>query len=215
MSKIKVKLGKREVYLTKSRSFVGLKPSTPTAFDSSANVKSAVRKKVYEFLGGFNVMSLQSRGSGLDDALDVIRSYDSVDVGTHVYYAEGSNKMLVPTGEIYIKFYEGVSEEEQNLVLDEYNLTLSRRRNSQSIVAKVTANSLNPIKIAAQLQQFSLIQSAEPDLDAQVDEYDFTEPDDDLLDHQWHLRNTGTIPDKKRCRFESSRCMETIRRHGF
>ena len=198
MSKIKVKLGKREVFLTKSSSFVGLKPTTPTAFDSSSNVKSAVRKKVYDFLGGFSVMSLQSRGAGLDDALDVIRSYDSVDVGTHVYYAEGSNKMLIPTGEIYIKFHEGVSEEEQNLVLDEYNLKLARRRNSQSIVASVTANSPNPLKVAAQLQQFSLIQSAEPDMDAQVDEYDFIEPDDDLLDHQWHLRNNGVIPDSSR-----------------
>ena len=106
--------------------------------------------------------------------------------------------MLIPTGEIYIKFYEGVSEEEQNLVLDEYNLELARRRNSESIVARVTANSLNPLKIAAQLQQFSLVLSAEPDLDAQVDEYDFTEPDDELLNHQWHLRNNGVIPDSSR-----------------
>ena len=36
--------------------------------------------------------------------LDEVREYDTVDVGTHVYYAEGSDRMLIPTGEIYITF---------------------------------------------------------------------------------------------------------------
>ena len=56
--------------------------------------------------------------------------------------------MLIPTGEIYITFQEGVSQEEQELVLDEYHLELDRRRSTESIVAKVTYRSKNPLKVA-------------------------------------------------------------------
>ena len=196
MSKIKVNIGKREVKLSKSKKLVGLKRK-PQFNEPQKNFKNSpfVRTSIYDSLGGFNVVTLQKNGNSLDKKLDEVREYDDVEIGTHVYYADGSNRILIPTGEIYITFHEGVSEEEQELVLDEYKLELERRRNKESIVAKVTARSKNPLKVAAELEQFSLIRVVEPDLDAVVEEYDFVEPADDLLEHLWHLKNYGFVAD--------------------
>jgi len=196
MSNIKVKIGKREMTLAKSKKLVGLKRK-PQFNQPNKNFKNSsfVRTSIYDSLGGFNVVSLEKNGKSLDKKLDQVRTYDEVEVGTHVYYADGSDRMLIPTGEIYITFHEGVSEEEQELVLDEYHLELDRRRNKESIVAKVTYRSKNPLKIAAELEHFSLIRVVEPDMDAVVDEYEFVEPADDLLEHLWHLKNYGFVAD--------------------
>ena len=195
MSNIKCNIGKRKMTVQKSKRVVGLRrrlqPNQPNNFKSAPFVKNSI----YDSLGGFNVVSLQKEGVTVDEKLDEVRSYDTVDVGTHVYYAEGSNRMLVPTGELYITFHEGVSEEEQDLVLDEYHLEIVSRKSPELIVAKVTAQSKNPLKVAAELEQFSLIRIVEPDIDAMVDEYDFVEPEDELLEHQWHLKNNGFVAD--------------------
>ena len=182
--------------LAKSKKLVGLKRN-PQFNQPDKNFKNAafVRASIYDSLGGFNVVSLEKNGKSLDNKLDQLRSYDEIEVGTHVYYADGSDRMLIPTGEIYITFQEGVSQEEQELVLDEYHLELDRRRSTESIVAKVTYRSKNPLKVAAELAQFSLIRVVEPDMDAVVDEYDFVEPADDLLEHMWHLKNYGFVAD--------------------
>ena len=121
-------------------------------------------------------------------------SAHEVQVGTHVYYAEGSNKPLVATGDIYITFEQGVSEEEQAIVLEEYRLQLVERREHGRVLARVTAQSPNTIKVAHLLQQISLVKLAEPDLDTILDEYDFQEPSDELIGQQWHLDNKGVIP---------------------
>ena len=160
--------------LAKSRKLVGLKRK-PQFNQPDKNFKdsSFVKASIYDSLGGFNIVSLEKEGESLDNKLDQVRSYDEVDVGTHVYYANGSDRILIPTGEIYITFQEEVDEEEQELVLDEYHLDIDRRRNKESIVAKVTSRSKNPLKVAAELEQFSLIRVVEPDMDAVVDEFDF------------------------------------------
>lgn len=190
MSKIKVRNGKGEVTLKKSSRFVGLKAKKSVAD------KKFVKKEVFKNLGGFNIVSLENDGKTLDDQLDQIRSEKDINVGTHVYYMEGSSqKPLVPTGEIYIIFQDQTSKEEQHLALDEFKLELVERRNDYQIVARVSKSSPNPLKVANLLQQTSLVKVAEPDIDTFVDEYAFEEPLDELLDHQWHLENPGHIVD--------------------
>ncbi|MEM6966885.1 MAG: S8 family serine peptidase [Bacteroidota bacterium] len=195
MSNIKVRFGKKELQLEKSNKIVGLKKRPSTNQPATFKGAPFVRSSIYNSLGGFNVVSLRKDGETVDDKLDEVREYDAVEVGTHVYYAEGSDRMLVPTGEIYITFHEGVGEEEQMLTLDEFKLELVRRRTKEILVAKVTRQSKNPLKVAATLEQFSLVRVAEPDIDAQVEEYDFVEPGDELLEHQWHLKNYGFVAD--------------------
>lgn len=190
MSKITIKSGKGEITLKKSSRYVGLKCEKPVT------ERDAVKKEVLSNLGGFNIVTLNKDGKTIDERLDEVREETDVEVGTHVYYVPGmSSRPMVPTGEIYVVFQDGVSEEEQLLILDEFNLKMVERRSPERIILKVTPSSPNPLKIAAILQKISLIKMAEPDLDALVEEYEFREPFDTLYNHQWQLRNPGFITD--------------------
>ena len=189
MSKYKIKCGKGELILKKSKSLVGLKTSSKRDIEKADFVK----KKHLPNLGGFKVVSLDKKDASLDDKLDEIRNERSVDVGTHVYYAEGSNKPMIPTGEIIIIFHPDVDVEEQLLVLDEFKLTLVERRADDQVIAEVTRDSKNPIKVASLLQQSSLVKVAEPDLDMLLDEYGVNTPTDRYFSEEWHLKNDGFI----------------------
>lgn len=191
MSKITIKSGKGELTLKKSKSLVGLK----TVPEKETAEQEYVEQEVLKNLGGFNVVTLKEEEKSIDEQLDKVRTKDEVEVGTHVYFAEGSNRPMVATGEIFITFERGVSVEEQNIVLDEYKLLLEERRDAENIVAKVSAQSPNPIKVANFLQQLSLVNTAVPDLDTPLDEYEFKAPVDDLLKHEWHLKNDGFVTD--------------------
>ena len=190
MSNYKIKSGKGELILKKSASLVGLK--------SIGNTNLAQKKYVKEErlpnLGGFQVVALENEGISVDEKLDEVRQKKEIELGTHVYYAEGSNRPLVPTGEIFITFQPDADEEEQKLVLDEYKLEMVERRGPDQVIARVMPDSPNPIKVASFLQQISLVKFAEPDLDMLLDEYDLTLPNDNLVPQEWHLKNEGFIP---------------------
>ncbi len=191
MSKLTVKSGKGELRLRKSAHLVGLK----TVDQQKAEDAGFVSEKVFENMGGFQVVELDTAGQDIDSRLDEVRKQDEVLVGTHVYLAEGSKKPIIPTGEILIEFHEEASEAEQQIVLEELYLELVERREANVIIAKVTSKSPNPLKVAQFLQKISLVKLAEPDLDTPLDAYAFQPPSDTLLSHQWHLRNTGRIAD--------------------
>ncbi|MEM8906486.1 MAG: S8 family serine peptidase [Bacteroidota bacterium] len=192
MSKITIKSGKGKLTLKKSGRFVGLK----AAGKKDVTKDKGVKKEVLKHLGGFHIVTLNREGKTVDDKLDELRRKKNVEVGTHVYYVEGSStRPLVPTGEIYIVFQDKTNSEEQQLVLDEYQLQLVERRGTNRIIAQVTPQSPNPLKVARALQNTSLVKLAEPDLDALLDDYELIEPEDDLFNHQWHLKNKGQIVD--------------------
>ncbi|HMP14480.1 MAG TPA: S8 family serine peptidase [Saprospiraceae bacterium] len=194
MSKLTIKSGKNELTLQKSRRLVGLKTSETTG--RSAESLDYIESEVMKNLGGFQIVTLKMAANDqLDDKLDEIRERDEVSVGTHVYFAEGSKRPIVPTGDIYIVFQEGVSEAEQLIVLETFRLALIERRSTERVLARVTPDSPNPFKVGHALQQISLVKFAEPDLDTILDEYTFALPNDDLLSHQWFLQNNGFVPD--------------------
>lgn len=191
MSKLVVKSGKGELILKKSQSLVGLKRSASAEEldlpeDSPEVIKS---------LGGFQVFRLPATGEDIDEKLDEVRAADATEVGTHVYFAEGSNNPLIATGEIFVTFEPGVSAEEQELIRESFKLVLVERRSEIQVVFRVTAESSNPLKVAHALQQLSLVKLAEPDIDTPLTSYDRIAPTDDLLPHQWHLQNLGVVPD--------------------
>ena len=191
MAKLTINSGKGKLRLRKSSSLIGLKAKDPEQVEGA----DFVSEKVYENMGGFKVVSLQKNDKGVDAQLDEVRKKDEILVGSHVYYAEGSHKPIIPTGEILIGFQEETDESEQQLVLDEFYLDLVERRSDHLIIAKVSDKSPNPLKVAQFLQKISLVKLVEPDLDTPLDEYDFRPPGDTLLAHQWQLRNTGRIVD--------------------
>ncbi len=190
MSNYKIKSGKGVLVLQKSASLVGLKGK------NIGDISEAdfVRQEVLPNLGGFKVVSLQKDGSTLDDKLDEVRLRKEVEVGTHVYFAEGSKKPLVPTGEIFIIFQPDADESEQAMVLDEFKLALVERRSADQVTAKVTKDSPNPLRVAEALQKISLVKMAEPDLDMLLEEYAFAMPTDTFIADEWHLKNDGFIP---------------------
>ena len=191
MKEITVKSGKGELVLKKSKRLVGLKATDP----EELRQKNYVDREIMSDLGGFKVIEVAQQDENIDRKLDEIREESDIEVGTHVYFTPGDNKPVIPTGRIYITFQEGVNEAEQQMVLEEYALELEERRSEVLLVAKVTARSPNPLKCAASMQQLSLVSEAEPDLDMPLDEYAFLAPRDELLSHQWHLRNMGYVPD--------------------
>lgn len=191
MSEISVKSGKGELKLHKSKQLVGLKSVAARSLEK----QPFVGKEILANLGGFQVVTLEGEVKDLDTQLDKVREEDTVAVGTHVYFAEGSNRPMIPTGEIYITFEDGVGPDEQQIVLDEYHLKIADRRSASFMVAKVTAKSPNPLKAAASLQALSLVSTAEPDIDMPMDEYAFSVPNDTLISHQWHLNNPGFVID--------------------
>ena len=190
MSKLTIQSGKGELTLHKSSALVGLK----TKEDVETADQEYVENEVIKNLGGFNVVTLKGQADSVDSKLDKVREKEEVELGTHVYFAEGSDRPMVATGELFVMFESGSSEEEQQMILDEFHLALVERRNAERVVVKVTPKSMNPFKVAAALQQISMVNLAEPDLDTVLDEY-FTPPGDDLLDHQWHLENNGFVVD--------------------
>ncbi len=187
---ITVRNGKQSLILKKSSNLVGLRSN------KSAEESSYVTKELHKNLGGFNIVQLaKSVVENIDSKLDEVRAFEEVDTGTHVYYAEGSNRPIVPTGDIFIQFQAGSSADEQNLVLQEFALKLAERKDDLNVIATVTPDSPNPLKVANALEKISLVKWAEPDLDAPMDEYNFELPKDELIEHQWHLKNEGFVVD--------------------
>jgi cell division septation protein DedD len=191
MDNITIQSDKGEINLRKSQSLVGLK-MLPTR---GLGDPSFISKEIHQSLGGFKLVKLDTSEKNINDKLDEVRDQDDVEVGTHVYYPENSNRPLIATGEIFITFEEGTSEEEQNIALDEFKLELEERRGPYFIVAKVTSESPNPIKAAHFLQESCLVRLAEPDFDTILDHYEDGLPTDTLLAHEWHLQNNGFVPD--------------------
>ncbi len=188
--KLTIKSGKGELTLKKSKRLVGLK----TVTSRSSKEEEFVDKEVLKNLGGFQVVELVDGEKNIDKKLDEVRERDEVEVGTHIYFAEGSDKPVVATGEIYVTFEEGVSLEEQKMVLEEYSLEIIERREDNYVIVRVTPQSPNPFKTAQALQDTSFVKIAEPDIDTLVDTY-FTVPKDNLLEHQWYFKNLGYVAD--------------------
>lgn len=186
MKEIKVRSEQGELLLQKSQKLVGLKTKTDAKTDEIA-------AQVIPNLGGFEVVTLQDK-EDIDTALDQVRTDDKVEVGTHVYFAKGDNRPVVPTGILYINFVDEAGEEEWQVALDAYALETMDIRPGNLVIARVTAGSPNPLKTAAALEALSLVESVVPDLDIPLDQY-FTAPRDGLYTHQWHLENDGRIDD--------------------
>ena len=191
MAKITVQTGNSELQLVKSTRLVGLKTTEPTDLTE----KSFVERRHHPHLGGFEVVALDTSRKNVDDKLDEVRRAADIRIGTHVYHPVGSQKAVVPTGDLIITFADGTNAEEQQIVLEEYALQLVEQRDERRVIARVTERSPNPVKVANYLSKVSLVSHAEPDMDMLLDEYAFAAPTDTLYHQQWHLKNDGLVPD--------------------
>ncbi len=186
MKAIHIKSENGDLKLTKSTKLVGIKTK-------QGREPGRVETNVIPDLGGFRVVTLDPNRD-VDEALDEARDNQDVEVGTHVYFAEGDNRPVVPTGMIYCQLEEGVAREESDFLVDAFHLELLEEREGGLMILRVTKDSPNPLKVAAALQKLSLVREAIPDFDVPLDQY-FTEPRDGLLNHEWHLENRGFVQD--------------------
>lgn len=186
MKEFKVKSEHGDLILRKSTRLVGLKTDDTTQ-------PNEIAAQVIPNLGGFEIVTLNDK-ENIDDALDEVRANEKVNVGTHIYFANGDNRPVVPTGIIFVTFDPGVGPDESKAVLDAFGLRILEARENNFFVVEATENSSNPLKAADQLQALNMVISAEPDLDIPLDQY-FTLPSDGFLNQQWHLKNDGRIVD--------------------
>jgi hypothetical protein len=187
MSKINIPSENGDLMLIKSTKLVGLKKQLGSRDMEDVNTH------VIPDLGGFEVVTLNP-GENIDDALDRARAHRDVEVGTHIYFAEGDNRPVIATGIIYCEMADGVGKEERQVIFDTFALEIIEDRKDGTIVCKVTPKSPNPLKVAAALVKLSMVEKAYPDLDVPLDQY-FMEPRDGLLPHEWHLENKGFVTD--------------------
>lgn len=185
--KINVPFNGRIIVLEKSDEFMGVKP--PKTTDRGLTPAFANQRKVYTRLGGFEIYKIE-KGKSTERSLDAVRSTTNL-VGTHIYQQTSNQKLFVPTGEIQINFIECTELSEQKKVLDQYSLKLVQQIDEDSVIVKTTALSPNPIKTALLLNNESLVDTAEPDLDSQPELYAIPTPPSALFHRQWHIKNTG------------------------
>jgi hypothetical protein len=194
MSSFKIRLGKGKAKVQKSKKLIGLKTMKSRSAEPVTPKNIKEEQQVHERLGGFKIFDIGNKKNA-NKALDKLRKDDEVEVGTHVYVINDGDAPLVPTGDIYITFEIGVDEEEQAIVLSEFNLELVSRRDVNKVRVSVTANSMNPVKVAYFLEKVSLVEKAHADMDSVLETYSLPEPNEHLFKYQWHMKNTGTIPD--------------------
>ena len=191
MNKIKVNLGRGFAVLTKSNKFIGvkIKPGAKTL------PKELSEKKVlHVWLAGFKIYRVGRSYKQVNAILDQVRKHPNILLGTHVYFKESSDKPIVPNGMIMVSFTGDSKKKDQDKLISKLNLKKERRLNDLKVIAQVTKNSSNPIKVCGQLIESELVAEAIPDFDIPMSTYEFTMPTEDLFPLQWYLENKGAAP---------------------
>ncbi|TDR43871.1 subtilase family protein [Tahibacter aquaticus] len=185
--------GGRELTLTKSDTLLALRarPGKDKELDTLIRASAAVSASPQARLGGFRLLSTDTPLEATNATLDHLRSAAAVDVGSHVFHTSGDGVPFVPTGQLFIRFKPAASVEERDQLIESNGLALVEARGDDDLIAKVTALSENPVKVAARLQQSALVAVAEPELSSPGQLKHVLIPSDPLLNEQWHLRNIG------------------------
>ena len=142
-------------------------------------------------IGGFKIISVDEAKVDAGKTLDQLRLDSAVAVGTHVFELPEGRGLYVPTGDLYIEFNPNTPIAERNTLVEKFALQIKEARGADGLIATVTRDSPNPIKVAAALQQDKNILLAEPDLASKILAKGMALPTDSLISDQWHLKNVG------------------------
>ncbi len=192
MDKVNIKYGGQNLQLVKSKKLVGIRP---IPYRNQAS--TFIDKNITDYLTGvklaqFNILNLSKSEESIETKLDNLRLSKNVKVGTHVYYTSDDEVPFVPSGEIYLKFRSMTSKSKAHELIDKHHLQITKVIGENELVVRISKNSLNPIKVVADLQQSDQVIIAEPDLNTPGQLWtNFIPPSDTLLDNQWHLKNVG------------------------
>ncbi|MFT5386552.1 MAG: hypothetical protein ACI81W_003965 [Saprospiraceae bacterium] len=191
MNKIKVNLGRGFAVLKKSNQLIGvrIKPGTKTLPKELSD-----KKITHPWLAGFKIYKVGRTYKQVNAILDKVRKHPNILLGTHVYFKESSDKPIVPNGMIMVSFTGDAKKKEQEQLIKDLKLIKERTLSDTRIIAKVTRDSGNPLKVCVALKASSIVAEAIPDFDVPMTHYEFTMPKEDLFPLQWYLENKGATP---------------------
>lgn len=194
MADFTLKYGQGELQLSQSKTLIGVRPKRNREADANIAVGMALQGADWTdqgALGGFRIVAIDDARVDADAALDRVRMDGAVAAGTHVFELPQGKGLYVPTGDVYVEFKSGSSENARQAAIDKFSLSIKEARGVDGFVFAVTPDSPNPIKVAAGLQQDPIVDIAEPDLASRAAVKAPLLPMDSLLGEQWHLQNTG------------------------
>jgi subtilisin family serine protease len=192
MSATIIRYGDSQLVLHKSSTLVGLRPAHQ---DDGALARTLAHHRTVaepQRLGGFQMVNVAWTANA-DDTLDRLRSDNSVQAGTHVYYTSDDGVPFVPTGTVYIVFDDDAPLPACQALIDEHHLQIAEVRGTREILCQVSSASVNPIKTAASLQLSPYIKFAEPELASPGKLTGVVLAFDSLFERQWYLHNTGIL----------------------
>ena len=188
MEEIELRFGGQKLRLQKVSDTIAIRPLRH-AYPGAAELLAAPEGQIEPDLAGFRILKVEP--ATMEDTLDTLRESPAVAAGAHVYQTSDDGVPFVPTGEIYVRWREGAIKNQKDALLRQFKLGVQETRGEQTVVLHITGDSLNPLKVAAALQQEPAVEIAEPDLATPGALHSFVLPADPLLEGQWHLRNTG------------------------
>lgn len=190
MNEATLNYGSASVTFKKSPTLIGVKPIPRRTDEIRILARRMGMIESGNLLGQFRVATVQD--GEMEATLDNVRSDPSVVSGTHVFHTSDDNVPFVPTGQLYLVFQDTCKLSECQKMIERHALEVIRVLGERELIVRVTGDSPNPIKVAAYFQEKpSLVKVAEPELATPGKLASFTLPSDNLLELQWHLRNTG------------------------
>ncbi|MBI1685864.1 S8 family serine peptidase [Caulobacter hibisci] len=192
MTQTLLRLGGQTVAFTKSEDLIAVRPSAGMAEAATRALHDIAPEAISgETLGGFQIVKVDGGAPGSDEKLDLLRADSAMAKGTHVFHTSDDGVPFVPTGVIFIAFNAGVTQAQQEAVLDSGRLQVISAPRDREILARVTTLSPNPLKVAELLQQSPHIEVCEPEFATPAARASFNPPSGGMLADQWHLRNVG------------------------
>lgn len=197
MKEYKFKRGTKEITLKQVETSFAIrlyhgKAYSERALEASCGIKAPVKHLESVRMDKLDVFTLEEP-KVLDKVMDDLRKSSQSEFVTHVYQMDDTSaSQVIPTGTMTIRFSRDAETRKRNDILKKFGLEIIEELDflHQGITVQLTPNStINPLKIASKLQEYSEIEVVEPDLSFKI-AYQYS-PNDLLYRNQWHLNNRG------------------------
>ncbi|MGB1205943.1 MAG: S8 family serine peptidase [Chitinophagales bacterium] len=138
--------------------------------------------------------SEEATAEDISRTVNELQAQENVSQAAYLYYdaEDTAETPVLPNGEIYIIFKENTSRAACITLLRQNHLNILEKRDKKTYIVAINSAEANIFQVVENLQNASEVAIAEPDLVMPVSLNDISLPTDDLMQSQWHLRNTGS-----------------------
>lgn len=194
MEKYSLNIGGTEVEFEKSETQIAVRPSTGAGQALEVELEALARRQPVqrrEPLGTFEIIEIDADEDTVTEERDILRRAASVGEEVAVYHTSDDRVPFVPEGTIYVEFKPESSTDARQAIIDKYGLELVEAEPDGALTVRTTQVDEDAVGVSSKLLGEDAISIAEPDLATPGKLKTFHIPADELLDRQWHLRNTG------------------------